>query len=85
MMSLMVALNLMASSNEERNVVHDHAQVVPLTIFVAVLCLCLLIGYLLEENRWINESIVAIFVVRQHNLSFLFLFPCFFIFFEFFY
>ncbi|KDP39222.1 hypothetical protein JCGZ_00979 [Jatropha curcas] len=40
--------------------INEHAQVVPLTIFVAVLCLCLVIGNLLEENRWVNESINAI-------------------------
>jgi sodium/hydrogen exchanger 8 len=71
MMSLMVALNLSAT-DVEKNIVHDHAQVVSLTLFVAILCLCLLIGHLLEGNRWINESIVAVFVVRHHNLSFLF-------------
>ncbi|KAB1226984.1 Sodium/hydrogen exchanger 4 [Morella rubra] len=36
------------------------AKVVPLTVFVAVLCLCIIIGQLLEENRWVNESISAI-------------------------
>ncbi|CAI0437385.1 unnamed protein product [Linum tenue] len=40
----------------------EHAEVVPITIFVAVLCLCLVIGHLLEENRWVNESITAIFI-----------------------
>ncbi|KAM7492751.1 hypothetical protein LguiA_035672 [Lonicera macranthoides] len=39
-----------------------HHQVVPITVFVAVLCLCLVIGHLLEENRWVNESITAICV-----------------------
>lgn len=52
-------------SDMEKNMAHDHAQVVPITLFVAVLCLCLLIGHLLEESRWVNESIVAIFVVRS--------------------
>ncbi|XP_059443189.1 sodium/hydrogen exchanger 4-like [Corylus avellana] len=42
------------------NLGNDYAQVVPLTVFVAVLCLCLIIGHLLEENRWVNESITAI-------------------------
>ncbi|ESW18545.1 hypothetical protein PHAVU_006G050200 [Phaseolus vulgaris] len=49
-------------SDEARNLAHEHAQVVPISLFVAVLCLCLVIGYLLEENRWVNESIVAIIV-----------------------
>ena len=45
------------------NLGNDHAQVVPLTVFVAVLCLCLIMGHLLEENRWVNESITAILTV----------------------
>ncbi|KAE9591222.1 putative cation/H+ exchanger, CPA1 family [Lupinus albus] len=63
---IMVPLNLVAET--VRNLAHDHAQVVPISLFVAVLCLCLVIGHLLEENRWVNESIVAIIVV-SHNLS----------------
>lgn len=41
---------------------NEHGSVVPITVFVAVLCLCLIIGHLLEENRWVNESITAIFI-----------------------
>ncbi|QCD78246.1 solute carrier family 9 [Vigna unguiculata] len=44
------------------NLASEHAQVVPISLFVAVLCLCLVVGHLLEENRWINESIVAIII-----------------------
>uniref|UniRef100_A0A7N0VLS7 Sodium/hydrogen exchanger n=1 Tax=Kalanchoe fedtschenkoi TaxID=63787 RepID=A0A7N0VLS7_KALFE len=40
----------------------EHADVVPITVFVAVLCLCLIVGHLLEENRWVNESITAIII-----------------------
>ncbi|GAA0169794.1 secondary carrier transporter [Lithospermum erythrorhizon] len=40
----------------------SHAQVVPITVFVVILCLCLIIGHLLEENRWVNESITALFI-----------------------
>ncbi|XP_059659498.1 sodium/hydrogen exchanger 1-like [Cornus florida] len=32
------------------------------TLFVALLCGCIVIGHLLEENRWINESITALFI-----------------------
>ncbi|KMT12877.1 hypothetical protein BVRB_4g089680 [Beta vulgaris subsp. vulgaris] len=39
-----------------------HAQVVPIAVFVAVLCFCMVIGHLLEENRWVNESITAILI-----------------------
>ncbi|KAK9939954.1 hypothetical protein M0R45_016633 [Rubus argutus] len=45
-----------------KNLVHEHAQVIPISLFVAVLCICLVIGHLLEENRWLNESITAIFI-----------------------
>lgn len=41
----------------------DHASVVSLNIFVALLCTCIIIGHLLEENRWINESITALLIV----------------------
>nr|GMC70065.1 sodium/hydrogen exchanger 4 isoform X1 [Ipomoea batatas] len=40
----------------------NHEQVVPITVFVALLCLCLVVGHLLEDNRWFNESIAAIFI-----------------------
>ncbi|MBA0759346.1 hypothetical protein Gotri_022249, partial [Gossypium trilobum] len=46
-----------------RNLAHEHEQVVPISVFVAILCLCLVIGHLLEENRWVNESITAILIV----------------------
>ncbi|XP_074310868.1 sodium/hydrogen exchanger 4 [Silene latifolia] len=39
-----------------------HAQVVPISVFIAVLCFCLVVGHLLEENRWVNESITAIVI-----------------------
>ncbi|KAB2044415.1 hypothetical protein ES319_D01G088300v1 [Gossypium barbadense] len=45
-----------------RNLAHEHEQVVPISVFVAILCLCLVIGHLLEENRWVNESITAILI-----------------------
>ncbi|XP_051125669.1 sodium/hydrogen exchanger 4-like [Andrographis paniculata] len=37
-------------------------EVIPITVFVAILCLCLVVGHLLEENRWLNESITAIII-----------------------
>ena len=38
--------------------------VVSMNIFVALLSACIIIGHLLEENRWINESITALLIVR---------------------
>ncbi|XP_074339778.1 sodium/hydrogen exchanger 1-like [Apium graveolens] len=38
----------------------DHASVVSVNLFVALLCACIVVGHLLEETRWINESITAL-------------------------
>ena len=62
-----------------RNLAQQHETVVPISVFVAILCLCLVIGHLLEENRWVNESITAILIVTFLFLSFvwiLFFFIC---------
>ncbi|KAG4176701.1 hypothetical protein ERO13_A11G262700v2 [Gossypium hirsutum] len=34
--------------------------IIALTIFFSLLCACIIIGHLLEENRWANESITAL-------------------------
>ncbi|PRQ42107.1 putative cation/H+ exchanger, cation/H+ exchanger, CPA1 family [Rosa chinensis] len=38
----------------------DTSTVIALTVFFALLCLCIIIGHLLEEHRWANESITAL-------------------------
>lgn len=38
----------------------DHASVVSMNLFVTLLCACIVIGHLLEESRWMNESTTAI-------------------------
>lgn len=38
----------------------DHLHVVAISLFVTILCLCIILGHLLEENRWVNESITAL-------------------------
>nr|UTD53586.1 Na+/H+ exchanger 1 [Casuarina glauca] len=38
----------------------DTSTVIALTVFFALLCACIVIGHLLEENRWANESITAL-------------------------
>ncbi|KAL3626150.1 Sodium/hydrogen exchanger 2 [Castilleja foliolosa] len=40
----------------------DHSSVVAITLFVTLLCGCIVIGHLLEENRWMNESITALII-----------------------
>lgn len=44
----------------------DHASVVSMNLFVALLCGCIVLGHLLEENRWMNESITALLIVSLH-------------------
>lgn len=43
----------------------DHASVVSMNLFVALLCACIVLGHLLEENRWVNESITALVIVSS--------------------
>lgn len=43
----------------------DHTSVVSMNLFVALLCACIVIGHLLEENRWMNESITALLIVSS--------------------
>ncbi|KAG0557005.1 hypothetical protein M758_11G091800 [Ceratodon purpureus] len=38
----------------------DHMHVVSICLFVSLLCACIVLGHLLEENRWMNESITAL-------------------------
>ncbi|OMO53733.1 Na+/H+ exchanger [Corchorus capsularis] len=38
----------------------DHSSIVSMNICVALLCACIVIGHLLEESRWMNESITAL-------------------------
>lgn len=41
----------------------DHSSVVSVNLFVALLCACIVVGHLLEESRWMNESITALAIV----------------------
>ncbi|KAK6911463.1 Cation/H+ exchanger [Dillenia turbinata] len=56
-----VKLGLLLSSWEELTT-SDHASVVSMSLFVALLCGCIVVGHLLEENRWMNESITALII-----------------------
>lgn len=40
----------------------DQVSVDSITLFVALLCGCIVIGHLLEESRWINDSITALVI-----------------------
>ncbi|GAB4843552.1 monovalent cation:H+ antiporter, CPA1 (nhx1) [Ancistrocladus abbreviatus] len=39
-----------------------HTPVVSMNLFVTLLCACIVMGHLLEENRWFNESITALVI-----------------------
>jgi hypothetical protein len=45
----------------------DHASVVSINLFVALLCACIVLGHLIEENRWLNESITALVIVSNQD------------------
>ncbi|MBA0615078.1 hypothetical protein Godav_015265, partial [Gossypium davidsonii] len=49
-----------ALANSETIFASDHGPIVSINLFVALLCGCIVIGHLLEENRWMNESITAL-------------------------
>ncbi|XP_059652526.1 sodium/hydrogen exchanger 1-like [Cornus florida] len=38
----------------------NSSTIIAITVFIALLCTCIVIGHLLEENRWANESITAL-------------------------
>ncbi|KAL6607837.1 hypothetical protein ACP70R_040900 [Stipagrostis hirtigluma subsp. patula] len=40
--------------------VSDYDSIVSINIFIALLCGCIVIGHLLEGNKWVNESITAL-------------------------
>lgn len=45
--------------------------VIALSFFFALLCICIIIGHLIEENRWANESITALLlVINQVKVTF---------------
>ncbi|RWV86749.1 hypothetical protein BHE74_00051267 [Ensete ventricosum] len=46
----------------------DDASVVSINIFVVLLCACIVIGHLLEGNRWLNESITALIIVSASQV-----------------
>lgn len=46
----------------------DHIHVVSICLFVFLLCACIVLGHLLEENRWMNESITALLLVSIVNM-----------------
>ncbi|KAI4326476.1 hypothetical protein MLD38_031788 [Melastoma candidum] len=40
----------------------DEISIDAITLFVGLLCTCIVVGHLLERNRWVNESITALII-----------------------
>lgn len=59
--SELVRLGILATTS-------DHKSVVSINLFVTLLCGCIVIGHLLEESRWMNESITALAIVSSPSL-----------------
>lgn len=57
--SIPVHFSLSSSSSS----ILDVSTVAAITVFVALLCACIVIGHLMEEHRWANESITALLLV----------------------
>ncbi|GJM94600.1 hypothetical protein PR202_ga11262 [Eleusine coracana subsp. coracana] len=58
-----MGLGLGALLESGRLAVEDYDSIVSINIFIALLCGCIVIGHLLEGNRWVNESITALVMV----------------------
>lgn len=43
----------------------DHMNVISICLFVSLLCACIVLGHLLEENQWMNESVTALLLVSD--------------------
>lgn len=51
----------------------DYGSIAAVGLFVALMCVCIIVGHLLEENRWMNESITALVIVSHPRLLLLIL------------
>ncbi|KAG8090476.1 hypothetical protein GUJ93_ZPchr0011g27032 [Zizania palustris] len=40
----------------------DYGSIAAVGLFVALICVCIIVGHLLEESRWMNESITALII-----------------------
>ncbi|XP_006663078.1 sodium/hydrogen exchanger 2-like [Oryza brachyantha] len=40
----------------------DYGSIAAVGLFVALICVCIVVGHLLEESRWMNESITALII-----------------------
>ncbi|XP_020226530.1 sodium/hydrogen exchanger 3-like isoform X2 [Cajanus cajan] len=56
----MLTMALLPSSLHFSSLYLSTSTIVTLCVFFSLLCTCIIIGHLLEENRWANESIIAL-------------------------
>lgn len=61
--SILMALDIFFPARFFIDNTASRSLVVSISLFVSVLCLCIVVGHLFEENRWINESLTAIVIV----------------------
>ncbi|KAL4570263.1 hypothetical protein LXL04_025915 [Taraxacum kok-saghyz] len=59
---LILVGSLVGKMNNTTLSTSEYASIVNMNLFVALLCACIVIGHLLEESRWMNESITALFI-----------------------
>ncbi|KAL9259778.1 Sodium/hydrogen exchanger 1-like protein [Drosera capensis] len=59
-MSVLENFGLSASFSLQSSSIFNTETVIAITLFMFLLCACIVIGHLLEENRWANESITAL-------------------------
>ncbi|GMH18791.1 hypothetical protein Nepgr_020632 [Nepenthes gracilis] len=55
-------ISMLSNYLETLRTTSHHTPVASMNLFVALLCACIVIGHLLEENRWMNESITSLFI-----------------------
>lgn len=58
---------LLRSQVQGSNSFLNTSTIIALSVFFALLCACIIIGHLLHGNRWANESILALLLVRFQN------------------
>ncbi|XP_058761346.1 sodium/hydrogen exchanger 1-like [Vicia villosa] len=56
----MLEIDMLSSPLDSSTLYLNTSTIVALCVFFALLCACIVIGHLLEENRWANESITAL-------------------------
>ncbi|KAK7821527.1 sodium/hydrogen exchanger 3 [Quercus suber] len=78
--AVLETIPVLLSSSSSSSSFLDTSTVIALTVFFALLCACIIIGHLLEENRRANESITELLLrsrilVFSEDLFFLYLLP----------